>query len=249
MPETLLPPVVMLRGLIRSNFHWGDFPERLAPWCTNIIQPEIPGNGFRCDEKTPTSIHALMEDVRQQVHSQHSGAVIIIAVSMGAMIAMEWARCYPAEIAAMHLMNTSLANMSLPWQRMQALALLALITQVTNRDQLESAIMRWTMNLADRKTLEERWLTFNREHPLNWKNGIAQIWAASRYRGPLTAPIRQVWFYNANKDRLVKAACTARIAKKWHKPLDTHPSAGHDLPMDAGDWLANLIGPRLNLSA
>ena len=247
MPDTLLPPVVMLRGLIRSNFHWGDFPERLAPWCANIIRPEIPGNGFRFNEKTPASIHALMEDVRQQVTAQHSGPVIIVAVSMGAMIAMEWARCYPAEIAAMHLINTSLANMSLPWQRMQAPALLSLIAHATGRDRLESCIMRWTMNLADRESLQQRWLAFNREHPLTWANGIAQTWAASRYRGPITAPIQDVWFYNAEKDHLVKSACTARIASKWQKPLDTHPTAGHDLPMDAGGWLASLIGPRLNL--
>ncbi|MEK9765706.1 MAG: alpha/beta hydrolase, partial [Thalassolituus sp.] len=137
--------------------------------------------------------------------------------------------------------NTSLANMSLPWERMTAIGFFKLLACAGARLRLERTIFRLTINRDISKNEKDEWLTFAAQHPLRWRNVFVQLFAASRYRGPVTAPIEQVFFYNAAKDRLVRPDCTRRIALRWNKPLLTHPDAGHDLPVDAPDWLEQSI--------
>ena len=232
--------LVFLRGLIRSRFHWNGFPQRFYD-DFRVIEPELPGNGYLSHLITPTTIHDMMLQVRQQVREQHQGPVTLIAISMGAMIATEWARTYPDEVSAMHMINTSLANMSLPWQRMDAPSFLRLLSCLGNRERLEKTIFRMTINRVITEDEKRQWLEFAQTHPLQWRNIFVQLIAASRYKGPVHAPIEKVWLYNARGDRLVKAWCTERIARTWDKPLTTHDSAGHDLPVDDPDWLEHSL--------
>ena len=115
--ETTPEHWVLIRGLIRSRFHWGEFPRQLEHAVqqhnpgARLLTPELAGNGERWQETTPRGIRAMMEDIRQQVLPATKGkAVTIAAISMGAMIASEWARCYPGEVKALHLINTSFNN-------------------------------------------------------------------------------------------------------------------------------------------
>jgi len=252
------PRLVLLRGLIRSRFHWEQFPTYLQQALPDfeLVIPELAGNGERYQEQTPFSVHGMMEDIRQQVRLQqqqppeqqpqeqqqtHNQPVIIIAVSMGAMIASEWARCYPQEIKQLHLINTSFSNLSLPWQRMQAPAFFSLLSHFFNREKLEQAIIRWTINLYNDPQLTTRWQNFSATHPLSYRNAIAQLLSASRYKGPTTAPVADSYFYNSPQDKLVSGRCTERIAGKWQKPLFSHKTAGHDLPLDDPHWLITNI--------
>ena len=230
------PTIVFLRGLIRSRYHWLTFPDRFRAEF-QVLEPELPGNGYLSDELTPPDIPAMMHSIRKQVREQYSGPVIIIAVSMGAMIAAEWAREYSEEISEMHLINTSLANMSMPWERMTLVAFIRLLACVGSRQKLERAIYHLTINRTLQPEETQPWFDFAEKHPLRWRNVFGQLIAASRYRGPTDAPVERVYFYNAAGDRLVRPGCTARIARRWKKTLMTHPTAGHDLPADDPDWL------------
>ncbi len=242
---------ILIRGLIRSRFHWGGFPALLEaalqqhqPGC-RLWLPELAGNGERWQEDTPSGIHAMMEDIRQQL--QLAGAYpqqtrfTLVAVSMGAMIASEWARCYPDEIHALHLINTSFANLSLPWQRMRLPALFNLLRTGLPPSSRERAILRWTTNMTDISAILPGWEAFARQHPLRWRNALTQLLSASRYRGPLQAPCDQVFCYSSQRDRLVSTVCTRRIARRWQKPLHSHPAAGHDLPLDDPHWLISRL--------
>jgi len=240
------PVVVFLRGLIRSRYHWNGFPDRFRD-DFEVIEPELPGNGYLAGELTPKDIPAMMRSVREQVRYQFIGPVHIIAISMGGMIATEWARRFPDEVAGMHLINTSLANMSLPWQRMDAASFFHLLSCLGQRERLEKVIYRKTINRDVSESETRQWLEFARVNPLQWRNIFVQLIAASRYKGPMEAPIDHVWFYNALHDRLVSPWCTTRIARTWNKPLLTHPEAGHDLPVDAPDWLETSI--RTNMTS
>ena len=234
------PALVFLRGLIRSRFHWGTFPRRFDK-DFQVIEPERPGNGYLYRDTTPGSIPAMMEAVRAQVRTTTTAPVIIIAVSMGAMIATEWARRYPQEIRQLHLVNTSLANLSLPWQRMKALSFLRLISTTGSRLRLEQTILKLTMSRPLGMAEKELWLDFAEAHPLRWRNIFVQLIASSGYQGPREAPVENIVMYNASGDQLVKPGCTMAIARQWKKPLITHPDAGHDLPMDDPQWLEEKI--------
>lgn len=241
------PVLVFLRGLIRSRYHWAGFPDRFKN-DFQVIEVELPGNGYRFNELTPLDIPSMMLDIREQVHAEHTGPVSIIAISMGAMIATEWARQFPKEIAEMHLINTSLANMSLPWERMSAVGFFRLLGCAGSRLKLERTIFSLTMNRPFTEEEQNTWLNFAANHPLRWRNVFTQLLAASRYKGPAQAPIENVFFYNAAKDRLVRSGCTRRIAKRWNKPLLTHPTAGHDLPIDDAEWLETSIRTQLAIA-
>jgi pimeloyl-ACP methyl ester carboxylesterase len=241
------PVLVFMRGLIRSRYHWAGFPDRFKTQY-NVIEVELPGNGYRFNETTPSDIPTMMHSIRHQVREQHSGPITVIAISMGGMIATEWARQFPEEISAMHLINTSLANMSLPWERMSAVGFFRLLACAGSLLKLERTIYSLTMNRPYSLEEQNKWLSFAENHPLRWRNVFIQLLAASRYKGPVTAPIDSVFFYNATHDRLVRSGCTRRIAKRWNKPLLTHPTAGHDLPVDDPEWLEENILTQLESS-
>lgn len=241
--------IVLLRGLIRSIFHWMDFPQSLQQALPDyqILTPELAGNGERFKEQTPFSIQGMMEDIRQQViHAQGvDQPVILVAVSMGAMIASEWAKQYPEEVAQLHLINTSFSNLSPPWHRMRPSAFFPLASKVHHYKKLEQVIISKIINLNATPELEESWKQFSIKHPLAPRNGLAQLLAASRYRGPRQAPVDRVYLYCCREDRLVNCTCTQRIAEKWQKPLLIHDSAGHDLPLDDPGWLIEKLSQNI----
>ena len=263
--------IILLRGLIRSRFHWDQFPQQLQQAFPQhrILMPELAGNGERFQENTPSSIHAMMLDVRQQVALDQSQQAqiqeiqpvqktqtaktaektaagtkppaIIIAVSMGAMMATEWATHYPKEVQQLHLINTSAGRFSLPWQRMQTRAFFSLLPSIANQQRLEKKIIDWTINVQKDAQLTQHWQDFSQQHPLSLRNAVTQLLAASRYRGQPHAPIDHCYFYHSQGDRLVNPNCTAAIAQHWNKPLERHGFAGHDLSMDDSAWLINKL--------
>lgn len=235
---------ILLRGLIRARFHWGEFPQHLQqalPDSTGLLLPELAGNGERWQEHTPFSVHDMMLDLRRQVQAMgglEKGPATLVAISMGAMIAAEWARCFPQEVRALRLINTSFSNLSTPWSRMRAPAFFSLLGTFVSGQPLEAAILNWTSN-HDQTVLAPYWEAYAQTHPLSLRNALAQLLSASRYRGPLSAPVADVRCYNSHGDRLVNPACTAKIAQRWQVPLISHPDAGHDLPLDDPQWLIN----------
>ena len=249
--------IILLRGLIRSRFHWDQFPQQLQQAFPQhrILMPELAGNGERFQENTPSSIHAMMLDVRQQVALDQSQQAqiqktpaakikpptIIIAVSMGAMMATEWATHYPKEVQQLHLINTSAGRFSLPWQRMQTRAFFSLLPSIANQQRLEKKIIDWTINVQKDAQLTQLWQDFSQQHPLSLRNAVTQLLAASRYRGQPHAPIDHCYFYHSQGDRLVNPNCTAAIAQHWNKPLERHGFAGHDLSMDDSPWLIDKL--------
>lgn len=245
---------VLIRGLIRSRYHWAGFPERLQqqPWAGRLILPEVAGNGERSSETTPSGVHAMMEDVRQQALAETGGhkKLTLLAISMGAMIATEWAVCYPDEIEALHLINTSFGRFSKASERMHptmALKLLrVLATTRGNPAGLEAIILQLTVNGRINPEILGDWVNFARQHPMRVRNILTQVWSASRYQGPAAAPVCRTYIYHSWRDRLVSGNCSRHIALAWQKPLHTHPTAGHDLPLEDPDWLIERISQSMS---
>jgi hypothetical protein len=40
---------------------------------------------------------------------------------------------------------------------------------------------------------------------------------------------------------MVDTSCSEAIAKTYNARIEVHPTAGHDLPLDAGPWTAEMI--------
>lgn len=240
---------ILLRGLVREQRHWGAFPALLAAALpqAQCITPDLPGNGSRYRDSSPASVAQMVEACRQQL--QQAGIAppySLLALSLGGMVALTWAALYPQELRRCVLVNTSMRPYSPFYRRLRWQNYGAIVRQLLQGGQRaqEQLILRLTSHsgeAAQRAALVEQWLGYQQECPVSRRNALRQLWAAARFRAPAQRPDLPLLLIASAGDQLVDHRCTLGLAQAWHTPVLLHPSAGHDLPLDAGPWLAQQI--------
>jgi pimeloyl-ACP methyl ester carboxylesterase len=239
---------VFLRGLTREAAHWGAFPahfEAALPG-TRVHLIDLPGNGVRCQERSPATVAGMVTDARAQLQGLGIATPVhLLALSLGAMVATQWLHSAPQDIASAVLINTSMRPFSPLHHRLQPhnLATLAAIaTGLRSDEAVETAVFRMTCQRADEKNQTvAHWVGLRRHHPVRPVNALRQLWAAARYRAPNRPPVVPLLLLNSTHDQLVDARCSRVIASAWDCHLDTHPWAGHDLPHDDPDWVIERV--------
>lgn len=109
-----------------------------------------------------------------------------------------------------------------------------------NAVEIEREILRMASAHRDEHAeVVDAWVTYRTENPAAKSNALRQIIAAARFRAPLKRPEVPLLILAGAKDRLVNPRCSAQIAAQWQIPLRIHAGAGHDLPLDAGNWVAS----------
>lgn len=238
---------VLLRGLTRESRHWGRFPDTLrAEMPSARVQLlDLPGNGRRCREASPATVEAMAEDCRAQLRALGLAPPYhLLAMSLGAMVAVAWAARWPQELTGAVLVNTSLRPFS-PWHRRllpgNYATLLRLALGAGDRAR-EAAVLRLTARrVTAREAVLADWLAWRRECPVTRTNALRQLWAAARFRAPLQPPRVPLLLLTSAADGLVDTRCSAQLAAAWQCPLQRHPWAGHDLPLDDGAWVAQQV--------
>ncbi len=235
---------IFIRGLVRESKHWEEFPNRFAETIPNngIFLADLPGNGRHWQMKSPTDMTAMMDFVRRDTldaNKQAQGPCYLFAISLGAMVALEWLNHYPSDITGAVLVNTSLRGLNpihqrLCWRRWPSLLSIARQKDVRLREQAILALT--SRHSVDNSRVESRVNAF-RQHPISRMNLIRQLWAAAKYKPPLDTPKTPLLMLNSLGDRLVDPACSQTIAEHWGLALSTHPWGGHDLPLDDPDWI------------
>lgn len=236
---------VLLRGLTRDNRHWGNFPESFAAANpgARVVALDLPGNGPRHHEKSPASVGAMVEDCRRALREQGiDGPVNLLAMSLGAMVAVDWASRYPDEIGSGVLINTSLRGACPFYRRLRPHNYWRLLRMALNTsdDFREQSVLAMT-SCRDDPQIARRWAEFRRRHPVSQANAWRQLLAAARYRAPPECPPTRLLLLASSNDRLVDVACSRAIAARWRLPLVEHPGAGHDLPLDDGPWVVDQV--------
>lgn len=236
---------LLLRGLARESAHWGDFVPllRAAFPKAQVHTLDLPGSGRFHDQASPSRIEDMVAITRQQAldDGMLQAPVTLLGLSLGGMVAWEWMRRHPEDICASVLINTSLASASPFYQRLRWQsygAFFRLLAEDSVYDE-ELAIVRLVSNRPDQHRLGTAadWTKIHLQRPISLKNSFRQIRAAARYRPDSRRPANPVLLLNSLGDRLVSPACSFAIQQKWRLILRSHPSAGHDLPLDAGDWV------------
>lgn len=236
---------VLLRGLAREAGHWGDFPQQLARVTGDaVLAPDLPGNGLRFAERSPASVGALVADCRRQLPPAPRPPVLL-AMSLGAMVALEWARQAPQEVAGCVLVNTSAAGASPFWHRLRPRnypTMARLLWPGTSAAAREAAVLRMTSSLRmPHASMVARWGALAREHPVSPTNAARQLWAAAHYRVPAQRPAVPLLLLASRGDELVDPSCSMRLAQRWNTDLQVHPWAGHDLPLDDPAWVLQQV--------
>jgi len=237
---------ILLRGLVRESRHWGGFVQEFEQVVPNAhaVLLDLPGNGLRCTEVSPATVEAMVEAYRAQLRAMGKLAPYrILAVSMGAMVAAEWSHRYPDEVAKQVLINTSMRPFSAFFQRLKPANYLPLLWLLATRAppvQWETAIVRITTN-HPRDAVLPYWCTLREQSPVAVKNLLRQLWAAAIYRASTAPPPAATLVLASAQDRLVAADCSRALAAAWKAPLLVHASAGHDLTLDDGPWVAHQV--------
>jgi pimeloyl-ACP methyl ester carboxylesterase len=235
----------LLRGLARQQGHWGDFLDHLraAFPADRLDTPDFPGFGVRRSETAPLDVATTMTAVRDAV--DHAAPLWLLGLSLGGMVAYEWARRWPDEVAGLVLINTSLGHLSSPWRRLRGATLPRVMAAAFLPDPAarERLIHGFTSNRPEgREALVTDWAALTRAQPARPSNAARQLLAAARYRpGPLPAPT-PLLVLASTRDGLVNPACSrAIVSAAAAATLVEHPTAGHDLPLDAPAWVVAQI--------
>lgn len=235
---------ILLRGLARESAHWGDFlPALQHAFPNSTLHPlDLPGTGQDYQGRSPSSVAAITDNLRARALALGllDQSVGIIAVSLGAMVAWDWRQRFPEDSCATVLMNTSFAGVSPFYQRMRWQRMATFLTLMAQQDMARreaDIVALVSNNPANYPTIAEQWTAIQTQRPISLTNGLRQIIAAARFRPSLTVSQPNVLLLNSQGDRLVAPACSEAISRQWELELHSHPWAGHDLTLDASDWV------------
>jgi pimeloyl-ACP methyl ester carboxylesterase len=243
---------VLLRGLTRESGHWGDFPARLLR-ALRAQQPEVrlelldlPGNGRLCDQESPTQVSDMVEACRKELRRRGVQMPChVLAMSLGAMVASDWASRYPKELESLVLINTSLRPFSAFFRRLRPGNYWSLLTLSLFRlslRQREARVLAMTTRLQQQPDqVLDHWVQLQRKHPVRRRNALRQLLAAVRYRASWNRPHPPMLLLCSQGDELVDWRCSQAISRAWGAPLRLHARAGHDLPLDDGEWVARNV--------
>jgi pimeloyl-ACP methyl ester carboxylesterase len=238
---------ILLRGLIRQHKHWETFPELMQKAFPDdqVLALDLPGNGDFYQEKSPLSVPDMVLSLREQLKALNiHEPVNVLALSLGAMVAVEWMKQAPHEIKSAVLINTSLRGINKFTERLRPENYTKIIYHLLFSAPItrENFILDTTTNIfQDKNTLSKKWATYAAQNPTSTLNALRQLWAAARFNAPNTTPHSNVLILQGAEDHLVNPICSANIAKQFSWPLLSHPLAGHDLALDASDWIIESI--------
>lgn len=236
---------IFLRGLTREARHWGDFPQRFQAALPEavILTPDLPGNGSRYRETSPWRIETSMEAVRADLARQgHRPPYRLLALSLGGMVALAWATRHPQEIEAAVLLSTSLRPHNPLLHRLRPAAWPVLLQLLTAPlETRERAILELTSQRPrEMAGLVPDWVDWARQCPVTRRNALRQLLAAARFR-LRQKPSVPLLLLAGVEDRMVSPQCTRALAATWNLAPILHPTAGHDLTLDAPEWVVDQV--------
>jgi pimeloyl-[acyl-carrier protein] methyl ester esterase len=241
---------VFLRGLAREKRHWGDFPEYFEAQFpgSQIEAIDLPGLGDFRHIESPTTVGAITDFVRDEAGKKFGDEKFgIFAVSLGAMVAMDWMERYPEKVEAAVLINPS-SKQSAFFRRLRYQIypqFIKLLTTTALRDR-EKKLIDLLMNSEEAKAKAlPLWSKIAVEEPPKISTFTKQLFAASRFSTSKLdlkkIPKTAVLLLNSFGDRFVDPSCSETLHQKYQWKLERHPWAGHDLPWDDPKWVTDYI--------
>jgi pimeloyl-ACP methyl ester carboxylesterase len=236
---------VLLRGLTRDSRHWGVFPAILRETLADaeIVALDLPGNGRLNQMESPACVEQMADYCHAEMQVRGlSPPYFLLAMSLGAMVAVAWAQRHAHDIAGCVLINTSARSFSPFHQRLRPENYPALVKRALlggKPADWETMILGLTSNRADASILDA-WVAWRSEYPVSRRNALRQLWAASCFRMN-AKPAPRLLILASTGDRLVNPRCSRRIALRWQTGFAEHPGAGHDIPLDDPCWVAGQV--------
>lgn len=239
---------IFLRGLMRETRHWGNFPGVFSHEIAgaDVVLLDLPGNGSLHQMRSPLRVEDMVEHCRRDLQARGIAPPYqVLALSLGAMVAVAWGARYPEELNGCVLINTSMRPFSPFYQRLRPRNypnLFGLALRSSDLVKQEQLILRLTSRSDESQTNTlATWVAYKQEYPVSRNNALRQLIAAGQYRAPVRKPAPPMLILASAMDQLVNPRCSQRLASQWQTPLAMHPNAGHDLPLDDGSWVVRQV--------
>jgi len=239
---------VLLRGLMRESRHWGEFPALFQNAMDGqaLVTVDFPGNGSLHAQTSAGSVEGMVSDARTQLRQLgYVPPYRLLALSLGAMVAVAWCERYPQELEKLVLINTSLSPYNPFYLRLRPKNYFALMLLLYGSiAQRERLILRLTSRRSHTENLQAillQWIAYAEEYPVSRANILRQLRAAFSYRARQSVPATPVLLLAGQKDQLVNVRCSLTLAQHWHCAIRLHPDAGHDLPLDDSVWVIEQV--------
>ena len=239
--------VYLIRGLSREAAHWCDFKEKLKAldFVEEVIPLEFQGVGRFYNLTSPLKISEYADFLLSQINEDNRKPKIILSISLGSMIAIEMVKKRKNFFRKVYLMNTSFSNLSPFYYRLRWKSFMDFFKIATSVDvkKKEWNILKLISNNPSlRSLLIDSFVEVAKKRPCKTGNVLRQLWAAFHYSVDSVPPHGTSFVVlNSQGDRMVDPRCSEVFAGNWGVPLHTHPRAGHDLPMDAPEWILDII--------
>jgi pimeloyl-[acyl-carrier protein] methyl ester esterase len=244
---------ILLRGLAREAAHWLDFPAQLQQVLGDHCQLHVvdfPGCGTYFTQPALTSVAAMTDHARREIDiaaiTARNEAVYVLGISMGGMVALDWAQRFSQELRGLVLINSSAGNQPF-WWRLRPGAwptmISALLTE--NRAREAKVLHIVSNNTTDYAQHLNQWLAIQQQRPITRATIVTMLRAAAQYRPQSTCAVKGLVLASEH-DRMVSVRASQAIAQQFQWPIERHSSAGHDLPMDDPRWVVNKIAQWIN---
>ena len=240
---------ILLRGLSREARHWHDFTELMQQKAQGqILTLDLPGFGTEKNRNCPVTIKANTEDIRerwlQAKENFESTEWGLLGISMGGMIALDWAHRYPYDFKRLVVLNSSSKDTGGALQRFSLYGWFQTFMSLIKKGQhaeSEKEILKMVSNLRqnDPQVLEA-FAQISKESNITMGKIICQLMASSQFMLPPTVKVPTLILASI-KDHLVDVRCSKLMAERLQAQIKFHPTAGHDLTLDDPQWCVDRI--------
>ncbi len=237
---------VVIRGLGREAEHSKEFLAKLqaADPDARVCCVDLPGAGEFFKLSSPMSVESIAEFVYLQLKKKSEVEErYLIAISLGAMVVTSLLKKYPQVAQGAVLANASFANLSPFYHRLQVDGFFHIYKAATATNLLdrEKAILDMVSNRADRHDFAAAWAQIAEKHPVTPLNFVKQLVAAGTYKLSEEKPQVPILVLSSAQDRMVHPSCSKKFSEFWDLPIEVHPTTGHEMWLDDGEWVIDKI--------
>lgn len=237
-------PLVLLRGLMREQRHWGRLLTLLKKRLSRpIICIDIPGNGQHFKEMSPDTVEEMTSWVVSELERENvSGSIDILSISMGGMIATDMMVRHPTRVNSAVLINSSMKPYSPFYHRLKASIYPKVIKALfSDTEQREKCILSMTSNRhCENHLIQKEWIDWQKECPVRKENVLRQLKAAADFKC-VQQPEQPILLLSSVHDQMVNHQCSVALSHAWQVDMHAHHTAGHDIPLDDPEWVLEQV--------
>jgi pimeloyl-ACP methyl ester carboxylesterase len=238
--------ISLIRGLSRESGHWGEFLTFLQKEMprAELRLLDLPGSGVHNKKRSPLSVSKIVDFLRKENNLNTNDLNIVVASSLGGMVAMEWVSKYPDDFDGIVTMNSSFNEICSNSERVKStirpeLFKAMFYTRLRNR---EKAILKINSNKIDHgNKVLNRWIDIQKKRRMTRWNIVSQAFAGIRYTPKQVALHIPLLMLGSKMDKMVCMECIEKSHKVFGGQLVWHETAGHCIPLDEPEWVTQEI--------